>query len=111
MTTVLAGVGGIVFGIPWFTGMYATSPSGLVQAEGELAGYHAIHGWEWAPRQRMPKHWSGTRPGVWVHNSWGDGYGVRRRGVTGSAFVLLDDLLGRLMPMNGEGMVPLGRTA
>lgn len=109
-------VGGIVFGVPWLQGMYATSPSGLVQVDGAPVGGHAIHGWEWAPRQRMPKHWSGTKPGVWWHNSWGPqlpsvsgGYGVSRRGVRGCGFVLLDDLL-RLLTWEGyggEGMVPL----
>lgn len=103
----LATLGGIVFGIPWLEGMYETSPSGLVEVTGREVGGHAIHGWEWAPRQRMPKHWSGTRPGVWWHNSWGDGYGVSRRGVTGCGFVPLDDLLG-LLESVGEGMVPLG---
>ena len=102
----LANIGGIIFAVPWFEGMYETSESGLVTVEGELAGYHAIHGWEWAPRQRMPRHWSGTKPGVWWHNSWGDSYGVERRGVTGCGFVPLDDLL-RLLEQHGGGMVPL----
>lgn len=103
----LGSVGGIVFGIPWLEGMYSTSASGLVQVEGREVGGHAIHGWEWSPRQRMPKHWSGTKPGVWWHNSWGPSYGVKRRGVTGSAFILLDDLLGLLERPGSEGMVPL----
>lgn len=102
----LTRVGGIVFGIPWLEGMYETSVSGLVQVQGARVGGHAIHGWEWAPRQRMPKHWSGTRPGVWWHNSWGPGYGVSRRGVSGCGFVLLEDLL-RLLSLDGEGMVPI----
>lgn len=112
----LRDVGGIVFGIPWLNGMYSTSPSGLVEVSGEQVGGHAIHGWEWAPKQRMPQHWQGTKPGVWWHNSWGPqegespenrgGYGVKRRGVTGCGFILLDDLL-RLLELGGEGMVPL----
>lgn len=107
-------VGGVVFGIKWLEGMYETSPSGLVEVSGREVGGHAIHGWEWAPRQRMPKHWSGEKPGVWWHNSWGpqspapatSGYGVTRRGVTGCGFILLDDLLA-LLEDGGEGMVPL----
>jgi hypothetical protein len=109
-------VGGIVFGIPWLSGMYETSPSGLVQVDGSVVGGHAIHGWEWAPRQRMAAHWTGTKPGVWWHNSWGPqapattgGYGVTRRGKPGCGFVPLDDLL-RLLTWDGyggEGMVPL----
>lgn len=112
-------VGGVVFGIPWLQGMYETSPSGLVLAEGDEVGGHAIHGWEWAPRQRMPRHWSGTRPGVWWHNSWGPkvaggrgGYGVTRRGITGCGFIELEDHDGRLgilslLERGGEGAVPL----
>jgi hypothetical protein len=105
-------VGGIVFGIPWLEGMYETSPDGLVLAEGPEVGGHAIHGWEWAPRQRMPRHWKGTRPGVWWHNSWGPSYGVTRRGRTGCGFIPLDDVDGRLgilslLERGGEGMVPL----
>lgn len=99
-------VGGIVFGIDWHIGMYETSPSGLVEVSGQIVGGHAIHGWEWAPRQRMPKHWTGTKPGVWWHNSWGGSYGVSRRGRDGCGFILLDDLLG-LLERGGEGMVPL----
>jgi hypothetical protein len=102
----LATVGGIVFGIPWRDSMYETSPSGLVDVSGKTVGGHAIHGWEWAPTQRMPAHWSGTRPGVWWHNSWGPSYGVSRRGYTGCGFILLDDLLG-LLADDGEGMVPI----
>ncbi|MEH2653036.1 hypothetical protein OH432_29640, partial [Escherichia coli] len=102
----LATIGGVVFGIPWLEGMYETSPSGVVEVAGGVVGGHAIHGWEWAPRQRMPAHWTGTKPGVWWHNSWGPGYGVSRRGVTGSAFIVLDDLL-KLLEDQGEGMVPL----
>ncbi len=110
--TLRAGFG-IVFGIPWLNGMYETSPDGLVTVTGDVVGGHAIHGWEWAPRQRMPRHWQGTRPGVWWHNSWGPqapaingGYGVKRRGRTGCGFILLDDLLG-LLERRGEGMVPI----
>ena len=99
-------VGGIVFGIPWLDDMYETTPSGLVEVTGTIVGGHAIHGWEWAPRQRMRHHWTGTKPGVWWHNSWGSTYGVKRRGVSGCGFVPLDDLLG-LLERDGEGMVPL----
>lgn len=102
----LSTVGGIVFGIPWTEAMYSTSPSGLIDTTGPEVGGHAIHGFEWAPRQRMVKHWSGTKPGVWLHNSWGDGYGVSRRGATGCGFITLDDLL-VLLERDGEGMVPL----
>lgn len=99
-------VGGIVFGIPWLQGMYETLPGGLVEVTGPEVGGHAIHGWEWAPRQRMPLHWTGTRPGVWWHNSWGPSYGVTRRRVSGCGFIQLDDLL-MLLERGGEGMVPL----
>jgi hypothetical protein len=112
----LRGVGGIVFGTVWREGMYETSPDGLLQVDGPEVGGHAYHGWEWAPRQRMPRHWKGTKPGVWIHNSWGPqegetaqnrgGFGVTRRGVTGCAFVPLDQMLG-LLEAGGEGMVPL----
>jgi len=101
-------IGGIIYGIPWLEGMYETTPSGLVEVTGTKVGGHAIHGWEWAPRQRMRHHWVGTKPGVWCHNSWGPGYGIKRRGVSGCGFVPLDDLLG-LLERDGEGMVPLCR--
>ncbi len=110
----LRNVGGVLFGIPWLAGMYETTPDGLVEVAGAEVGGHCLHGWEWAPRQRMRRHWSGTRPGVWWHNSWGPqlpetsgGYGVRRRGIAGCGFILLDDLLGLLDNRRGEGMVPL----
>jgi hypothetical protein len=99
-------VGGIVFGIDWYDSMYETLPGGLIEVSGSKVGGHAIHGWEWAPRQRMPRHWSGTKPGVWLHNSWGPSYGVSRRGVTGCGFLPLDSLLG-LLEAGGEGMVPI----
>jgi len=99
-------VGGIVFGIPWLVSMYDTTPSGLVEVSGHMVGGHAIHGWEWAPRQRMRHHWTGTKPGVWWHNSWGPRYGIKRRGVSGCGFIPLNDLLG-LLERGGEGMVPL----
>lgn len=105
-------VGGVVFGIPWLQEMYDTSPDGLVLADGPEVGGHCIGGWEWAPRQRMPRHWKGTRPGVWLHNSWGDAWGVRRRSRTGMGFLPLDDIDGRrgilsLLEAGGEGAVPL----
>lgn len=112
-------IGMIGFGIPWLEGMYRTSPSGLLMIEGAEVGGHAIKGFEWAPRQRMPQHWTGTRPGVWLHNTWGPqkgetpqntgGFGVSRRGVTGCAFVELDPLLSLLNGGRGEGMVPIKR--
>lgn len=100
-------LGPIAFGIPWLDGMYETSPSGLVDVSGKEVGGHCIDGFEWAPHQRMPKHWSGTKPGVWWHNSWGPTYGVKRRGVTGCGFILLDDLLSLVDNHRGEGMVAI----
>lgn len=102
----LTTVGGIVFGIPWLEGMYETQPDGLVRVEGNEVGGHAIHGWEYIPRLRLPKSFEGTKRAVALHNSWGPSYGVRRRRVTGVGFVLVDDLLG-LMERGGEGAVPL----
>lgn len=99
-------VGPIVFGIAWHESMYATTPQGLIEVGGAQVGGHAIRGWEWAPRQRMPAHWGGTRPGVWLHNSWGPSYGVTRRGVTGCGFIPLEVLVG-LLEAGGEGMVPI----
>lgn len=103
----LRSVGGIVFGIPWYDSMYVTRPDGLVEVSGRVVGGHAIHGFEWIPRLRLPKSFSGTKPAVAWHNSWGDGYGVTRRRRSGVGFILLDDLL-KLLEDNGEGAVPLG---
>lgn len=102
----LTQVGGIVFGIPWLESMYETSPDGLVEVDGNEVGGHAIHGWEWVPKLRLPRHFSGTKPAVAWHNSWGPQYGITRRRVSGVGYILLDDLL-RLMERGGEGMVPL----
>ncbi len=102
----LRAVGGIVLGIPWLDGMYDTNPDGLVDVTGRVVGGHCIHAFAWVPRLRLPRSFTGTKPAVAWHNSWGDSYGARRYGRTGVGFVLLDDLL-RLLEDGGEGAVPL----
>lgn len=103
-------VGGICFGIPWHEGMYETKPDGLVEVTGKVVGGHAIHGFEWIPRLRLPRSFQGTKPAVAWHNSWGDAYGITRRRRTGVGFILLDDLLA-LLERGGEGAVPLKTAA
>lgn len=110
-------VGPIIFGIPWLDGMYETNPDGLVDVSGPEVGGHAIRGWEWMPRLRLPRSFKGTKPAVALHNSWGPekgelkGWGITRRRTTGVGFILLDDLMPLLENRRGEGAVPLRKAA
>ncbi len=99
-------VGGFVIGVKWLEGMYETDPNGLVKLDGRMVGGHALHVFGWQPKLRLPGSFTGTKPAVAWHNSWGDGYGIKRYYRTGVGFVLLDDLL-ELLHDFGEAVVPL----
>ncbi len=103
-------LGGFVIGIKWLDGMYETDPNGLVKVEGRVVGGHALHVIGWQPKLRLPGSFTGTKPAVAWHNSWGDSYGVKKYYRTGMGFILLDDLL-ELLQDRGEAVVPLKKVA
>lgn len=100
--------GPVVFGIPWYSGMY-DAPNGVLRVTGELVGGHAIVG----VGVRVLDS-SGRRPvslaavdrdrsTVLLLNSWGRGYGVN-----GRARITLRDL-DVLLSNGGECVVPVKR--
>ncbi len=97
-------MGPAVIGIPWYSSMYNTRPSGLVDVGGKIVGGHAILIVGYDPAKRLWREsWTKTFP-VWtVRNSWGADYGVR-----GDAYILESDLA-VLLADTGEACVPMRR--
>jgi hypothetical protein len=86
----LTTVGRVIFGVPWFEGMYE-APGGKVVISGSQVGAHCIGSDE--------IKWSNETV-IW-QNSWGLGYGVNGRAAI--SFTDLD----RLLREGGEAMVPI----
>lgn len=106
LVETLATVGPVVVGTAWKSSMYETRPSGLMDLTGDDVGGHCYRYVEWIPRLRLPSEWRGTREAIAVHQSWGDGWGIKRRTVTGIGYVLLEDALA-LLEDGGEAAVVL----
>lgn len=100
--------GPVVFGIPWYSGMY-DAPNGVVRVSGELVGGHAIVGLGVTVRDsagRRPSSLAAVdrdRSTVLLLNSWGRDYGVN-----GRARITLRDL-DLLLQTRGECVVPVKR--
>jgi hypothetical protein len=93
----LSNIGSVVLGIDWHSGMYDTSPGGLVDVSGPIVGGHCI-----LANGYWPNHPEFGDVVVWT-NSWGRSYGVNGRG-----YIKVDDLT-RLLQRNGEACVALDR--
>jgi hypothetical protein len=88
--------GPVVIGIPWFDGMYATGPRGVVKVGGALVGGHclAVVGLQLTgPNGEPGIHF------IW-QNSWGPSYGDE-----GLGYIANRDLAG-LLRRQGEAAIP-----
>ena len=90
----------VVLGIPWYSGMYDTAPSGLVRVSGSVVGGHCITLTGYHPRAII----DGQRREIFRwRNSWGSDYGRR-----GSGYIELSDLA-KLLKSQGEACIPVGK--
>jgi hypothetical protein len=93
--------GPVVTGIPWYSGMYQTSDSGLVKVSGSKVGGHAIVITGYNPNMVI----NGRREEVFRwRNSWGINYGIN-----GSGYIKYKDLE-KLLKEQGEACVPMLRS-
>jgi C1A family cysteine protease len=96
--------GPVVIGIPWYSEMYSTRPSGLVKTGGELVGGHCILITGYHPGMRIQGEDYDERFRVFRwRNSWGLNYGR-----SGTGFVRYEDLRD-LLANWGEACVPMAR--
>lgn len=95
--------GPVILGINWYSGMYSTRKSGLVEVTGRIVGGHAITLTGYNPRARL-KGEKGYHEVFRWKNSWGHSYGL-----DGAGFVKIEDL-DRLLSEDGEACIPMNRT-
>jgi hypothetical protein len=77
----LISLGPVVIGIPWYSDMYFTRQSGLLDVTGDLVGGHCIVLDEFHPSKRLQYEDYDKRYRVYgFHNSWDDDYGNKGRG-------------------------------
>lgn len=96
--------GAAVIGIPWYSGMYQTRDSGLVEVSGDLVGGHALLVYGYHPSMRIRgEDWDERFEVFHWRNSWGPDYGLN-----GNAYVRLEDLRDLLAGW-GEACVPVSR--
>jgi hypothetical protein len=93
--------GPVVLGIPWLSGMYSTSPGGMVHLDGGVVGGHCIIVTGYHPGMRIAGE-PGRPEVVKWRNSWGLDYGRN-----GYGYVRVDDLAQLLV--EGEACLPIGR--
>lgn len=84
-------VGPVVLGIDWHMGMVTPTKNGMVRADGDVIGGHAILAMGIDPKRRL----------VRLHNSWG-----KKWGVEGRCLITFDDLE-RLLKRNGEACIAI----
>lgn len=98
--------GPVVIGIPWYSDMYQTRPSGLVEVGGDLVGGHCIMVYGYHPGMRITGENYFTRYRVFRwRNSWGTEYGPNG---SGNGLIQYEDLRDLLAEW-GEACVPIGR--
>jgi hypothetical protein len=96
--------GPVVIGIPWYSAMYNTRPSGLVEVDGSLVGGHALLVYGYHPGMRINGEDWNTRYRVFRwRNSWSTAYGRN-----GSGLIRYEDLRDLLKGW-GEACVPVNR--
>lgn len=93
--------GPVVVGVPWYSGMYETTKTGLVKISGEIVGGHALVITGYDPAMRFG---SKTYEVFRWRNSWNTDYGIN-----GSGYIKAEDLL-KLLRQQGEACVPIGRS-
>lgn len=97
-------VGPVVVGVDWYSGMYATRPSGLVEISGSVVGGHCLTLIGYHPSMRiLGEDWNARFEVFKWKNSWGSSYG--RNGV---GYIRAEDL-GALMAAGGDAAVAIGR--
>lgn len=98
------GGGPVVIGVPWYSDMYDTAPSGLVMVGGKKVGGHAITltGYRRRMRFAVSGTWEYHEVVRW-RNSWGAQYGRN-----GDGFITLP-LLRHLLDQGGEACLMTGR--
>lgn len=97
-------IGPAVIGIPWYSDMYETRPSGLVEVGGDLVGGHCIYIYGYHPSMRILGEDYHERFEVFRwRNSWGPEYGKN-----GSGLIRLEDLRD-LLAHWGESCIPITR--
>jgi hypothetical protein len=92
--------GPVVVGVPWKSGMYSTTKSGLVTLTGRHVGGHALVITGYDPAMKFGNQ---TYEVFRWRNSWNTTYGV-----DGSGYIRVQDLA-RLLKSTGEACVPMGR--
>jgi hypothetical protein len=92
--------GPVVVGVPWKSGMYSTTKSGLVTLTGRHVGGHALVITGYDPAMRFGNK---TYEVFRWRNSWNTTYGIN-----GSGYIRAEDLE-RLLRSTGEACVPMGR--
>lgn len=86
--------GPAVLGIPWYDTMFSPDSNGIVHAQGQVVGGHAI----------LCNGVSVTKRLFRLHNSWGQNWGKN-----GDCFVPFEDML-RLLQQGGESCIPVKRS-
>jgi hypothetical protein len=98
LVLALGYAGPAVLGITWHEDMFTPDSTGRIRPTGQIVGGHAILAYGVAGRTK-------TRfvPQIWLHNSWGKGWGVN-----GRAWMSWDDMA-TLLHEEGEACVPQDR--
>lgn len=92
--------GPVVFGTPWYEGMYQTKPDGRVRVSGKKVGGHAILITGYDPKMRFGN--TNLEVFRW-RNSWGEDYGV------GGSGWIEAKILAKLIEDGAEACVPMQR--
>lgn len=94
-------LGPVVIGIPWYSGMYDTRPSGLVDVSGSQVGGHALVVYGYHPGMRIyGEDWHARYRVFRWRNSWGPSYGKN-----GNGLIRYEDLRDLLAGW-GEACIP-----
>lgn len=91
---ILAGFGGVVVGVSWFTGMMTTDADGFINLTGDTVGGHAIYCN--GVNDRVKRN-GRIVPAFRLQNSWGTAWGQK-----GRAWLQLDELDALIRNLSGE---------
>lgn len=97
-------LGPVVIGVNWYSGMYDTRPSGLVDISGSIVGGHCLTIIGYHPGMRIRgEDWNQRYEVFKWKNSWGNSYGKN-----GVGYILVSDFA-RLLGEHGDAAVAMGR--